>query len=374
MRVAWHWPYLRPEHLPLVDAMADLVDELVVHTIAGRIDPSDYERGTARIDPNVPDVGVHRERSLAWLRSRTSTYVNRVRHRHDRASDVDLMHVMFVNRFTDWWALERLARRGALVTSVHDAVPHQSRMPESIERLLLRRLYAGAGEIVVHHASVGAQLRSEFGVAAARIHDVDHWVLPAASEHRARPNRPPTVLCFGALRRNKGIDVLLDAIAARPEFQARFVFAGRGAPELEARLSAAATSDRRITAEIGYVSETRKDALYRDADLVVLPYTSFASQSGVLHDAYAHGRPVVVTDVGALGSSVRADGTGRVVPANDPSALIDATINLLADEEEWRLAANASEAIRLARHPTETARRLLAIYEHARRSTLSVER
>ncbi len=56
--------------------------------------------------------------------------------------------------------------------------------------------------------------------------------------------------------------------------------------------------------EIGFATLERKRQLLSDASLVVMPYTEFASQSGVLHDAYSHGRPVVVTEVGALGDSV----------------------------------------------------------------------
>ncbi len=365
MRVSWYWPYLRPEHLPLVDAVAARLDRLVVHTIAGRIDPSDFERGRATIDATVPEVGSEREHSLAWARSRVGTYVGRVRHRHERSLHADVVHVVFVNRFTDWWALERLARHRPLVTSVHDVVPHHTRLPMPVERRLLGRLYRHGGELVVHHESVGRQLQAEFGVDAARIHDVPHWVLPAPAQHRERPNTPPTVLAFGALRRNKGVDVLLDAIAARPRLDARFVFAGRGAAEIEQQLRAAAASDPRILVEIGYATEERKHALYRGSDVVVLPYTEFASQSGVLHDAYSHGRPVVVSDVGALGESVRADHTGVVVAPRDPIALIDAVAALAGDPARWAGAAAASERVRQDNDPGATADRLLAVYDHA---------
>ena len=65
--------------------------------------------------------------------------------------------------------------------------------------------------------------------------------------------------------------------------------------------------------EVGYATAERKGELYASADLVVLPYTTFASQSAVLQDAYAHRVPLVVSDVGALGETVRGDHTGWVV-------------------------------------------------------------
>jgi glycosyltransferase involved in cell wall biosynthesis len=366
VRVYWYWPYLRPEQLPLVDATAEVVGEVVAHTVASRISGTDADRARATIERSLPDVGDERERSLRWLWSRGAAYPNRARSRYRRVrSGFDVAHVVFLNPFTDWWSLARLGRAVPLVTSVHDAVPHESRLPRALEYHMLRRVYATAGEIVVHHSSVAQQLRDQFGVDPDRIHEVPLWVLPAPAEPRSAPKPRPTVLCFGALRRNKGVEVLLAAIAELDGFDADFHFAGRGAPDVEARLRAAAAADARIQVEIGYVSEDRKHELHRAADLIVLPYTSFASQSAVLHDAYAHGRPVVVTDVGALGETVRADGTGTVVPPSDPGALAAAIRRLASSPDEWRRAAEAATAVGQHRSPEVVAQGFATAYHRA---------
>src|SRR5207253_4105308 len=119
--------------------------------------------------------------------------------------------------------------------------------------------------------------------------------------------------------------------------------AGRGDADIEEELRRASDDDPRLHVEIGHASIPRKTELFRETSVVVLPYTSFASQSGVLHDAYAHGRPVVVTDVGALGDTVREDGTGLVVPPGDPVALGRAIASLLADHDA--LARHADRAL-----------------------------
>ncbi len=366
MRVYWYWPYLRSEQLPLVDSLCALDCDVVAHTVASRITAADAQRGRGAIDRSLSDVGDERERSMRWLWSRATIYPLRSKARRHKASKgFDVAHVVFLNPFTDWFALRRLSRRVALVASVHDAVPHQSRLPRWIEHLILRRLYAVCGEIVVHHATVSRQLQEQFSVDASRIHEVPLWVLPAPFELRERPNDVPTVLCFGAMRRNKGIEVLLAAIANLADLNATFVFAGRGAPEIEHALTQAATNDPRIKVEIGYVDEERKHALHRDADLIVLPYTSFASQSAVLHDAYGHGRPVVATDVGALGETVRDDDTGVVVPASDPHALATAIRESLCDEPQWLRHARQATAVGELRSPVVYARELLTVYEYA---------
>ena len=54
-----------------------------------------------------------------------------------------------------------------------------------------------------------------------------------------------------------------------------------------------------------------------EAAVVVLPYRQIES-SGVLATALGYGRPVVVTDVGSLGDTVRELDAGVVVPPEDP--------------------------------------------------------
>jgi glycosyltransferase involved in cell wall biosynthesis len=80
----------------------------------------------------------------------------------------------------------------------------------------------------------------------------------------------------------------------------------------------------------GYQSDEDVEALFRAADVVVLPYRS-ATQSGVTHVAYALGVPVITTDVGGLAETVRPGETGLVVPPEDPAALAGAVVRYFAD-------------------------------------------
>jgi glycosyltransferase involved in cell wall biosynthesis len=172
------------------------------------------------------------------------------------------------------------------------------------------------------------------------------------------------VLFFGTLRRNKGIDVLLDAIRqlrALPDV--RFRIAGRGAPEVEKSLLSAARLDRRIEAELGVISDERKYELFRSATLVVLPYTSFTSQSGVLGDAYAHRVPVVATDVGALGATVQKDRSGWVVPPRDATALAIALEEALSDTDGRRSAAIAEGRVAAGRSYESIGQQIRVLYD-----------
>jgi glycosyltransferase involved in cell wall biosynthesis len=131
---------------------------------------------------------------------------------------------------------------------------------------------------------------------------------------------------------------------------------------VEALALAAAAQNPRVRAEIGFVTLERKQELFAAASLVALPYTAFASQSGVLHDAYGHGRPVVVTDVGALGQTVREDQSGLVAAAGDPASLASRIVEAL-EEESWSDLSRSTGRIRRERSPERTGERLRAVYD-----------
>jgi glycosyltransferase involved in cell wall biosynthesis len=130
------------------------------------------------------------------------------------------------------------------------------------------------------------------------------------------------LLLFGTLRANKGLDVLADALVALgPAFDADVVVAGSGDDDVVRAWQERVAHLPHVTLERGRVDDRRKRELFSLASWALLPYTAFHSQSGVLADAYAYRVPLIVTDVGAIGPTVRSDGTGYVVPPGDHEAL-----------------------------------------------------
>lgn len=373
MNLYWYWPFLRREELVLAPAVLTPGDHLVIHTTPRPVDPITSPVSACEVRATLPAVRDRSEGSMAWVGSRAATYVTRARARRYavRRGRFDVAHVIYLNPFTDALTLGALARRVPLVCTVHDVVPHHSRVPRPVEDRLLATQYRHAGTILTHHDAVREELIARFGIDPARvvmiplpIAEIDD---PLAHRHTA-PDEVPTVLFFGAFRRNKGIDVLLDAIAALgTDVAARFVFAGRGFADVEQMVTNAARSDPRITVELGYATAARKHELHRAADLIVLPYTTFASQSAVAQDAYAHRLPLIVTDVGALGETVRGDETGWVVPPNDVDALGAALVTALTDGEARAHAAAAADVIARARTPALIGIKLRELYKSVAR-------
>jgi glycosyltransferase involved in cell wall biosynthesis len=113
--------------------------------------------------------------------------------------------------------------------------------------------------------------------------------------------------------------------------------------ELAASLSIAGAIDWRL----GFVPDEEVAPLVAGAAVVVLPYREIES-SGVLALAFGHGRPAVVSDLGAVGDAVREFGAGRAVPPEDPAALANACAELLTDADALRAAYEGALAARAA--------------------------
>ena len=246
-----------------------------------------------------------------------------------------------------------------LVLTAHDVLPRE---PRPGQLRAQRRLYARVDAVVVHSQTGAARLLA-LGVPEDRVHVIPHGAFThlAALESRPFPHElgateRPVVLFFGLLRPFKGLDVLLEAWRGIEDAELWVV--GRPRMDLEP-LRARAPANVRFLPR--FVTDEEVAALFRRADLAVLPYREF-DQSGVLFTALAFGTPFVASDVGGFGE-VAATGAGEVVAPADPAALHDALAALLADpERRARMAAAAREAAATTYAWDAIARRTLDLY------------
>ncbi len=135
-------------------------------------------------------------------------------------------------------------------------------------------------------------------------------------EHVSAPPIDGPVLAVGRLIREKGMDMVIEALAGSGR---RLVIAGAG-PERE-RLEALARA-RSVEARFeGFVTRDRLAALYRDCACVVLASRRGEGLPNVLLEAMAHGRPVVATRISGVCDLVSDGANGLLVPADDVPAL-----------------------------------------------------
>lgn len=252
----------------------------------------------------------------------------------------DVVHVQWLTLLRqDLRWVARLRRDRPVVFTAHNVVPHLGE-PDVEER---RRIYTSFDRVVVHTRKSVEQLE-RYGVPGERIVRIPHGTFGAPPT--IEPPSGRTLLFFGLIRRYKGIDVLIRALAEIPD--ARLVVAGDPLDPVEPlqELAREVGVGDRITWRLGYLPDAEVETLMREATLTVFPYPGGESASGALATALGHGRPAVVTEV--LGETVREFGAGATVPPNDPGALATAIRALLDDRAALEEAFRGTERARSA--------------------------
>ncbi len=156
----------------------------------------------------------------------------------------------------------------------------------------------------------------------------------AAPELRDWPGDGPIVAAVAVLRRQKRLDLLIEAapkiLAASP--QARIAIIGSG-PEREQLESLARKLGLDREERFRLIPFTASSWEYlAGIDVYVLPSAWEAFPIGVL-EALAAGVPQVATDVGGTGEALADGRTGLLVAPRDVDALAAAVLKIVADEE-----------------------------------------
>jgi glycosyltransferase involved in cell wall biosynthesis len=229
------------------------------------------------------------------------------------------------------WLDGLLLPRGPVVLTAHDLLPREPRAGQAWAQ---RRIYDRVDALIVHSEYGRRQLVERLGVPGEKVHLIHHGAFAHLTQRRAAPLPPelagvegPVVLFFGLVRPYKGVDPLLSAWQGVAGAELWVV----GRPRMPLEPLQAMAGDR-VRFVPRFVPDAELPALFRRADIIVLPYTRTERLdfSGVLATALAFGKPIVVSDVGGLGE-VAELGAARLVTPDDVGALREALVDLLAD-------------------------------------------
>ncbi|MGB1109192.1 MAG: glycosyltransferase family 4 protein [Gammaproteobacteria bacterium] len=161
---------------------------------------------------------------------------------------------------------------------------------------------------------------------------------PVAPEFQSmeRPDRDSRlILSIGRLHRQKGQDVLIDALARLPESLAawRLALVGTGEEEaaLKSRVARHGLEDR--VDWLGYLEQPLQ--AYRQAAIFVLP-SRYEGQSNALIEAMACGLPVIVSDACEGARDLLEDGVNGLVVTNEDDTQLAQAISRLAENPQLR--------------------------------------
>jgi glycosyltransferase involved in cell wall biosynthesis len=244
-------------------------------------------------------------------------------------------------------AMARVLRREDVryLLAVHDAMPHPGE-DNWLRRLLLHADIRAADGTLALVEPVRRQLTQSLDVPAERTFVAPHG--PFWHDERAAPRalpsgRPVRVLFFGRILLYKGLDILLAAMRRleREGLELEIWGSGDLRPHADALAGLA-----RVRLEHRWLADAEVPAIFRRADICVLPYRE-ASQSGVAPTAMGAGVPVVVTPLPGLVDQIVPGESGLVAEATTPDAVAAAIRRLATDPALYaRLSAGALDACR----------------------------
>jgi glycosyltransferase involved in cell wall biosynthesis len=254
----------------------------------------------------------------------------------------DVVHFQGVGTpLLDQFLLKPLAKRLPVVLTVHDVKPHYERFVSRAS--FIKRSLQIPRRLIVHYEDGKKQLTEHWGIHPENIDVIPHGIMPVQnpcnpSDARKKLNLPQDrqiILFFGGIRPNKGLDILIKALEIVKLFNEQILLViaggllGRFSFEQYSNMIKNAGLSNHVQTFIKFIPEEDVDYFFAASDLVVLPYLKFEAQSGVLLRAYAHKKPVVASNIGAMGELVSTDKIGLTVEAGVVELLAQAIINAL---------------------------------------------
>lgn len=282
--------------------------------------------------------------------------------------------VLHFQEYGPFWMLPffRVLKQLPCVMTVHDPYQHegltfvQKTYLDIMQRLFVKK----ADRIIVHGKVLKKQFLERYQwKTAEQITVLPHgnfsilkrWDRQQVNTRSS--NRQKTILFFGTIRPNKGLEFLLKAepLIRNEVSQYRIVIAGK-CDDFD-RYQSFIEPGAPIEIDTRYIPEEEVPNYFKSASLVVLPYIS-ATQSGVIPLSYTFGKPVVATAVGAIPEIVEHEVTGILVPPRDEVALAGAIVRLLTNENLLRdMSRNALEYSINELSFTQIGRKTLSIYK-----------
>ena len=320
-----------------------------VHQVFGRMAARGYEvtllaTGFPECEPRVrlDGIDVHRTGGRYSFSFAAPLYYRRYL-RHERW-DVVVDNLNKVPLFSPWWV------SAPVVPLVHHLFGltafRQASLPLATATWLMERplplVYRGQPTIAVSQ-STRDDLRARWLRAPIEVIPVGVDTSHCTPHPEGRETPRPTLLYLGRLKRYKGVDLLVRAVAAlaRHGLHVDFLIAGAGdgRPRIERLVGDLRVDDRVIF--LGFVDDRTKIDLMRTSWVHGL--TSPKEGWGItVLEAGACGTPSVASDSPGLREAVQDGKTGLLVPHGDVDALAGAIRGLVTDRAlRLRLGAEA---------------------------------
>ncbi|MDK2984427.1 MAG: hypothetical protein PWQ96_69 [Clostridia bacterium] len=232
------------------------------------------------------------------------------------------------------------------VYTAHNLLPH-NQTEKDCE--IFGTLYQNIDAIIVHGNNLVTNFQKIFNFFPKRLISIPlgnyNFLVPKtftdlkeARKLLGLPTDKIILLFFGYISDYKGLEYLLQSLPLVKQKSSDFCLVIAGAcPDFSkyALLIEELGIKCQIKTFIGYQPFEKVPLFFQGADIVVLPYKE-TYQSAVVQVAYAFGKPVIATNVGALPEVIVEGKSGFLVPPCNSQALADKILYLIKDYKTCR--------------------------------------
>lgn len=233
-----------------------------------------------------------------------------------------------------------------IVIICHNVVPHEMKLGD---RPLTKYLFKQADDFVVMSDTVRQDLVKLKPDARLKLlfHPVyssfgDSLPKEDAKKMLGLEGQERIILFFGFIRRYKGLDTLLHAMAElKNDLNVKLLVAGEFYSDQEKykRLVNTLKIKDCVFLKNNFIPQEDVRLYFSACDAVVLPYRD-ATQSGIVQLANNFLKPVIATRVGGLAESVRDGVTGLLVKKENSKELAEAIVKYYKENKEAEFAEN----------------------------------
>lgn len=270
-----------------------------------------------------------------------------------RFRGIRVLHLQTVNSVDLLVVLAARLTGLKVVTTVHNVNPLHGEMTGFHWRLL-KMMYKCSHRLIIHTDAGKTELCNLFDLPAKKVSVIPHgdysfFVEMHDTGQEAEASRPEgqSLLFFGAIRPNKGLDILLEAmprvLKAYPDCRLLIVGEPVGGFDMYRNAIEHLELSEAVSEVLHYVENFEVAGFFGAASVAVLPYREI-TQSGVLQIAFACGTPVVASDLPGFREVIESGVSGLLVPPEDALALADACCQMLAEPSRARSMGAAAQS------------------------------
>ncbi|MBL7890321.1 MAG: glycosyltransferase [Bacteroidia bacterium] len=239
--------------------------------------------------------------------------------------------------------IARLVRRGTnikVIAITDNVIPHEKRIGDSLfTKYFVRSChgFVAMSQAVLDDLNVFTN-SSNKAFLPHPIYDIfgDKQEQMSSLRHLNLDLDKKYILFFGFIRKYKGLDLLLEAMADEriKQLGVKLIVAGEfyEDPEPYKQLIENKCISDRVILRTEYIESEEVKYYFSAANIVAQPYRT-ATQSGVTQVAYHFEKPMLVTNVGGLPEIVPHNKVGYVT-AIDPVAIADAIVDYFSNNRE----------------------------------------